>query len=62
MILKNEMLHHANDYTPFEGRKVGNWPRYTIFRGKVVWDRDNGGVVGEKSYGKFLEARREHVG
>lgn len=53
--IENEMLHHATDYTPYEGRKVGNWPRYTILRGKVVWDRDNGGVVGEKSDGKFIK-------
>lgn len=53
--IENSMLHHATDYTPYEGRRVGNWSRYTILRGKVVWDRDNGGVVSEKSYGKFLK-------
>ncbi|KAK1760050.1 putative allantoinase [Echria macrotheca] len=55
LTITNSMLHHATDYTPYEGRKVGNWPRYTILRGKVVWDRDNGGVVGDKSYGQFLK-------
>ncbi|KAK3348928.1 hypothetical protein B0T25DRAFT_503809 [Lasiosphaeria hispida] len=53
--ITNEILHHATDYTPFEGRQVGNWPRFTILRGKVVWDRDNGGVVGKKTFGKFLK-------
>ena len=38
--IKNANLHHACDYTPFEGRTVRNWPRYTILRGKVVWDRE----------------------
>lgn len=40
--LTNEMLHHRIDYTPFEGTEFKNWPRYTILRGKIVWDRDNG--------------------
>ncbi|CAI6330329.1 unnamed protein product [Periconia digitata] len=53
--LKNEMLHHNVDYTPFEGRTMKQWPRYTLLRGKVVWDRDNGGLLGEKGYGKFIK-------
>ncbi|KAF2089409.1 dihydropyrimidinase [Saccharata proteae CBS 121410] len=53
--LKNEMLHHDIDYTPFEGMKFRNWPRFTILRGKVVWDRENGGVVGEMGDGQFLK-------
>ncbi|KAK7703792.1 hypothetical protein SLS57_010755 [Botryosphaeria dothidea] len=53
--LTNEILNHDIDYTPFEGMRFNNWPRYTILRGKVVWDRDNGGVVGEMGYGNFLK-------
>ncbi|CEL11036.1 Putative Catalytic activity: dihydropyrimidinase catalyzes the conversion of 5 [Aspergillus calidoustus] len=56
--LKNEMLHHNVDYTPFEGRTLTQWPRYTLLRGEVVWDRDNGGVVGEKGVGKFVTRGR----
>lgn len=52
--LMNEMLHHNVDYTPYEGMKAGQWPRYTILRGEVVWDRDGGGLVGIKGYGQFL--------
>lgn len=55
--LKNDMLHHNVDYSPYEGRTLTQWPRYTILRGKIVWDRENGGLVGQKGYGKFL--RRE---
>lgn len=51
----NEGLHHGVDYTPYEGRVVTQWPRYTVLRGRVVYDRDGGGLVGEKSYGRFLE-------
>ncbi|KAH6666641.1 hypothetical protein B0J14DRAFT_629755 [Halenospora varia] len=53
--LKNEMLHHNVDYTPYEGRTINQWPRYTVLRGEVVWARDEGGLVGKKGYGEFLE-------
>lgn len=53
--LTNDMLHHDVDYTPFEGRVLKQWPRYTLLRGRVVWDRDNGGLLGEKGYGQFVK-------
>jgi dihydropyrimidinase len=53
--LSNDMLHHNVDYTPFEGMELNQWPRWTILRGEVVWDRENGGLLGKKGYGKFLE-------
>ncbi|KAL5360232.1 hypothetical protein BJX96DRAFT_149956 [Aspergillus floccosus] len=53
--ISNEYLHHNVDYTPYEGMQVSQWPRYTLLRGEVVWDRDHGGVVGSKGYGQFLE-------
>lgn len=53
--LDNSMLHHAIDYSPFEGMTFDNWPRYTILRGKVVWNRDEGGYVGKKGDGNYLE-------
>lgn len=52
--LTNDMLHHNVDYTPFEGIELNQWPRYTILRGEVVWDRDGGGLLGKKGYGKFV--------
>lgn len=53
--LKNEMLHHNVDYTPYEGKTMKQWPRYTILRGEVVWAKDEGGLVGKKGFGQFLE-------
>jgi dihydropyrimidinase len=53
--LTNSMLHHNVDYTPFEGRQIRNWPRYTILRGEVVFDRDGEGLVGRKGYGEFVK-------
>ena len=58
--ISQSMMHHDMDYTPFEGLSVGNWPRYTILRGKVVWDQVKG-VVGEMQYGEYLKRGRGEV-
>lgn len=52
--LRNEMLHHNVDYTPYESKTLTQWPRYTILRGQIMWDRDNGGLVGKSGQGTFL--------
>ncbi|KAH8655322.1 D-hydantoinase [Xylariales sp. PMI_506] len=62
LVLRNEMLHHDVDYSPYEGRTIGNWPRYTILRGQVMWDRDNGGIVGDKGYGQFVKRQESSLG
>lgn len=54
--LQNEMLHHDIDYTPYEGMSFSNWPRYTILRGNVAYDRDNGGLIGDKT-GQYLSRK-----
>ncbi|MDM0048087.1 dihydropyrimidinase [Variovorax sp. J22R115] len=36
--VRNADLHHAVDYTPYEGIDVKAWPALTIARGEVVWD------------------------
>ncbi|KAF2168153.1 hypothetical protein M409DRAFT_65656 [Zasmidium cellare ATCC 36951] len=53
--LRNEMLHHACDYTPYEGKVVRQWARWTVLRGRVVWERDGVGLVGRKGEGVFVE-------
>jgi dihydropyrimidinase len=53
--LTNSMLHHNVDYTPYEGKILNQWPRYTVLRGGVVWARDEGGLVGKKGVGQFLK-------
>lgn len=60
--LTNEMLHHDIDYSPFEGVEFSNWPRYTILRGKVVWDRDGEGIKGLKGEGRFLKRGSSTLG
>ncbi|PWY94846.1 putative allantoinase [Aspergillus sclerotioniger CBS 115572] len=56
--ITNSALHHNVDYTPYEGHMITQWPRYTLLRGEVVWDRDNGGIVGQKGFGKFVKRDR----
>ncbi|KAI5478105.1 aminohydrolase [Pseudohyphozyma bogoriensis] len=51
--LKNEMLHHNVDYTPYEDMEFSNWPRYTILRGKVMWA--NGELKGKAGDGQYLK-------
>ncbi|MEO8526757.1 MAG: amidohydrolase family protein, partial [Caldimonas sp.] len=52
-VIRNQDLHHAVDYTPYEGHRVKGWPAITLSRGEVVWD----GVrpQGESGRGRFLE-------
>ena len=50
--IRQENMHDAMDYTPYEGRKVTGWPVTTISRGEVVW-RD-GAVTGTAGRGRFL--------
>ncbi|MCJ1352738.1 MAG: hypothetical protein MMC33_002722 [Icmadophila ericetorum] len=63
--LSNSHLHHDIDYTPYDGMTFENWPRYTILRGQVVWNRDleilmgregsAGGLLGKKGYGEYIK-------
>lgn len=61
LTITNEMLHHSCDYTPFEGHKVSNWPRKVLLRGRLVWDRDANGIVGEKEYGQFVKRCKSSI-
>ncbi|KAK4627693.1 Dihydropyrimidinase [Fulvia fulva] len=58
--ISQSIMHHDIDYTPFEGIRVGNWPRYTILRGQVVWDQAKG-VTGQVGYGKYLKRGKGQV-
>jgi dihydropyrimidinase len=37
-VLRNENLHHAVDYSPYEGMTLAAWPVLTLAAGDVVWD------------------------
>jgi dihydropyrimidinase len=50
--IRNSALHHAVDYTPYEGRKITGWPALTLSRGEVVWS--DGEFRGRREHGEFL--------
>jgi dihydropyrimidinase len=51
--VRNVDLHHAVDYTPYEGQRLKAWPALTLSRGEVVWDGTQ--PQGEAGRGRFLE-------
>ena len=51
--IRQELMHHGTDYTPYEGLAVTGWPVMTILRGKVV--AEDGKVLGEPGDGVFLK-------
>jgi dihydropyrimidinase len=54
--IRNARLHHAVDYTPYEGIEVSAWPGMTLSRGRVVWDGER--FLGEAGHGRFLACGR----
>jgi dihydropyrimidinase len=54
--IRNEMLHHAVDHTPYEGMQVTGWPVVTISRGEVLCA--DGEVTSKAGRGNFLRCER----
>lgn len=54
--IRQDIMHHGADYTPWEGYDVTGWPQATILRGEVVM-RD-GEILGRKGAGSFLRRDR----
>lgn len=52
-MITNGMLHHAVDYTPYEGMRIQAWPALTLARGEVVWD--GRAPQGKAGRGRFLK-------
>lgn len=55
----NEILHHAADYTPFEGLETRGWPVRVLLRGKTVVDGDR--LVAEKATGTYQKRGRSSL-
>ncbi len=51
--IRQEIMHHGADYTPYEGMAVTGWPVVTMLRGEIV--AEEGRIVGEKGGGQFLK-------
>ena len=54
--IRQEILHHGSDYTPYEGLEVTGWPVTTIVRGETIV-RD-GALVGSRSAGRHVARDR----
>jgi dihydropyrimidinase len=52
LAIDNRKLHHAVDYTPYEGMQLKAWPGLTLSRGEVVWDGQS--FTGQAGRGRFL--------
>lgn len=57
--INNAMMHHSCDYTPYEGLEVGNWPRYTLVRGKVVYQE--GSLLHHNANGGYIRRKTNSV-
>jgi dihydropyrimidinase len=54
--IRQEILHHGSDYTPYEGLEVTGWPVTTIVRGETIV-RD-GALIGGPSAGRHVSRER----
>lgn len=52
LAVDNAKLHHAVDYTPYQGMQLKAWPGLTLSRGEVVWDGQR--FTGQAGRGRFL--------
>src|SRR6185295_13186049 len=53
--IRQEILHHGSDYTPYQGLKVTGWPIITMVRGKVVTHE---GTFAEPRSGRHVARER----
>ena len=56
--MPRDLLHHAVDYTPYDGMQLRAWPAMTLSRGEVVWD---GAFHPRAGQGRFLRCGRPSV-
>lgn len=53
--IRNTLLHHNVDYTPYEGRTVTGWPEFVLSRGEVIVR--HGELTARRGRGEFLPCR-----
>ena len=57
--IRNADLHHAVDYTPYEGMTVKGWPAITLLRGEEVWSA--GEFRGQAGRGEFIRCAKPAI-
>ncbi|CDO93399.1 unnamed protein product [Kluyveromyces dobzhanskii CBS 2104] len=58
-VVTNKLLVHGCDYTPFEGYQIGNWPRFTIVKGKIVYRE--GELIEENAKGSYVKREKSKL-
>jgi len=58
--IRQEILHHGADYTPWEGFEVTGWPVLTMVRGTVV--AKDGAVTGPVAHGRVVDRKAGEAG
>ncbi|WRT69217.1 dihydropyrimidinase [Kwoniella shivajii] len=53
--ITQDKLHHAADYTPFEGMEIEDWPRTVLLRGKIAYDGETNEVLAPAGSGEFIK-------
>ncbi len=56
--LSNDRLHHNVDYTPYEGMRLGAWPKMVFSRGELIVA--DGQCLARPGRGQFLPCLRRH--
>jgi dihydropyrimidinase len=54
--IRQEIMHHGSDYTPYEGMAVTGWPVMTILRGEIACEE--GRIHAPPGNGRFLKRDR----
>lgn len=54
--IDNARLHHAVDYTPYQGMAIKGWPAITLSRGAVVAEYHS--FCGDLKHGRYLKAEK----
>jgi dihydropyrimidinase len=58
-VVRNELLHHATDHTPYEGQVLRGCPMVTISRGEIIWA--DGKILSSPGRGQFIARNRPFV-
>jgi len=54
-VIRNDLLNHGADYTPYEGLKVQGWPVTVILRGQIAVQD---GTLQARPEGRYLSRAR----
>ncbi|PSJ56857.1 dihydropyrimidinase [Pseudaminobacter soli (ex Li et al. 2025)] len=57
-IIDVALLHHAVEYTPYQGMVVKGWPAVTLSRGEVVAEYHS--FCGRLDHGRYVRAEKRH--